>query len=552
MDSSLAVRPYRSIRVRMFVFSVLVTLLPTFGMGWFWFDLTRKATSEKFEQKLLDSAGYAEREITIWLKERSFELRTFAGSSLIRDYVNRNRQEDSPGPRKEEPKSPATFVRISNYLSLIRDQYRDYRALMLLDTSGRATASSSGERTDKPVAIPENWKKQFEHQHVFASDVYVPAGEQEFALLVGVPLFSEQNSQHIGFLVVEILSKNISQVLRTCLPESESSKNSYAIDLLSGNGQPIASTLFIAHGQSRTIPENDKQRLFSHPRVLQEYYAGSNERILGIVMPFSELPWRIVASGQYDSMYSGLIAARDRILLITLLLTIVIGGLAAIVATQIITPLKALTRGVLNVAQGDLDASVPVHSSDELGIVADSFNSMVRRLKEDQLKLELLAITDSLTGLANRKQIMLNLHQQIEHFKRYSSESSVLMLDIDHFKMINDTHGHLVGDTVLVQLAQIFQETLRSLDSAGRYGGEEFLVILGQTNLGQAMQIAERLRQKVERHLFTSDEIRLHVTVSLGVTEIKEVDLSPSEIIHKADTALYEAKHQGRNKVVAG
>jgi diguanylate cyclase (GGDEF)-like protein len=124
------------------------------------------------------------------------------------------------------------------------------------------------------------------------------------------------------------------------------------------------------------------------------------------------------------------------------------------------------------------------------------------------------------------------------------------MIDIDHFKTINDRHGHLAGDAVLMQLAQIFREALRSIDIAGRYGGEEFLVILGQTGIRKAVMTAERIRSAVEQHEFIHQNLRLHVTISAGVAEITPADDSEKSLIGRADHALYKAKGAGRNRVV--
>jgi len=163
-----------------------------------------------------------------------------------------------------------------------------------------------------------------------------------------------------------------------------------------------------------------------------------------------------------------------------------------------------------------------------------------------------MATTDSLTGLANRKLIMADLVAHLEHHRRYGTDFSLLMIDIDYFKRINDSHGHLVGDAVLVQLAQVFKEILRSLDSAGRYGGEEFLIILGQIDNRQALQTAERIRQVVDQHEFVCGEVSIHATVSIGVAGALVEEGSSTGLIDRADKALYEAKAGGRNRVMQG
>jgi diguanylate cyclase (GGDEF)-like protein len=128
---------------------------------------------------------------------------------------------------------------------------------------------------------------------------------------------------------------------------------------------------------------------------------------------------------------------------------------------------------------------------------------------------------------------------------------SVLMLDIDHFKAINDELGHLAGDAVLRDMARILREGLRSVDSVGRYGGEEFVLILPQTRPPEARQTAERLRQEIARHEFKTGDRITHITVSVGVATFPSDDVdSASTLLRQADLALYRAKEQGRNRVM--
>jgi diguanylate cyclase (GGDEF)-like protein len=153
------------------------------------------------------------------------------------------------------------------------------------------------------------------------------------------------------------------------------------------------------------------------------------------------------------------------------------------------------------------------------------------------------SLRDHLTGLANRRFLNMQLEKSVKAAKRYREKLSVIMLDIDHFKLFNDRHGHLQGDRLLVKLAGILVEEMRSSDYVFRYGGEEFLVILPQTDLATACDAAERLR--------TSVESVAGVTISLGVSTYKDTMQEDEELIRAADTALYQAKQRGRNRVVA-
>lgn len=175
-------------------------------------------------------------------------------------------------------------------------------------------------------------------------------------------------------------------------------------------------------------------------------------------------------------------------------------------------------------------------------------------LKTVRLTEELarLAVTDPLSGLANRRRFMEALHAEIERTRRSGRPFSLLMLDIDHFKRVNDTYGHNVGDKVIVALAKTVAAGVREIDTAGRLGGEEFGIILADTGLEGAIIAAERLRRAVEAMVVpTEDGTPLRVTVSIGAAERGRDETAPEELLRRADTALYTSKNSGRNKVTA-
>lgn len=159
-----------------------------------------------------------------------------------------------------------------------------------------------------------------------------------------------------------------------------------------------------------------------------------------------------------------------------------------------------------------------------------------------------MAITDGLTNLCNRKQLDTLLAEEVPRAQRYNRELSLLMLDIDHFKSINDTYGHLTGDSVLRALAAILQKRVRPNDKLGRYGGEEFCAILPETSLASAVKIAEDLRQLVAEHRFMAESQELKVTISVGVA-VLAAGMVPTDLCRRADEMLYRAKHNGRNRV---
>jgi len=162
-----------------------------------------------------------------------------------------------------------------------------------------------------------------------------------------------------------------------------------------------------------------------------------------------------------------------------------------------------------------------------------------------QREAEKMAETDPLTNIYNRRKFSELLDQEIERVERYNRSLAVILLDIDHFKRINDTFGHDAGDSVLKKISRLIRENIRSVDTLARYGGEEFVIILPETTLKKAMTVAERIRRVIERKSF--DTVG-HITISAGVSIFEESDNKQS-IVKKADRGLYIAKSEGRNRV---
>jgi len=170
--------------------------------------------------------------------------------------------------------------------------------------------------------------------------------------------------------------------------------------------------------------------------------------------------------------------------------------------------------------------------------------------KKAERALEKLAQIDELTGLANRRHFMLMAEQELSRMVRYGGVLSVLMMDIDHFKQVNDTYGHHTGDLVLRELGRLCRDTLRDVDFVGRIGGEEFAVMLPQTNGTRALEVAERLRQAIERAEVPLERgLPLHFTLSIGVTTMCDGNANIDSLLDQADKALYRAKRGGRNRV---
>lgn len=175
---------------------------------------------------------------------------------------------------------------------------------------------------------------------------------------------------------------------------------------------------------------------------------------------------------------------------------------------------------------------------------------MLRTIEEQRRELERLATIDELTGLYNRRYFFQRFQEELDRAHRYGSQASLLLLDLDHFKKVNDNHGHRAGDAVLSGVADVIRASLRSSDLAGRYGGEELSILALGTNLQQGTAFADRLRASIEVYPFAiGGGQALNVTCSIGVAAVSANCASVEEAFLRADQALYQAKKLGRNHV---
>ncbi|RKE23742.1 diguanylate cyclase (GGDEF)-like protein [Paraburkholderia sp. BL23I1N1] len=196
--------------------------------------------------------------------------------------------------------------------------------------------------------------------------------------------------------------------------------------------------------------------------------------------------------------------------------------------------------------------SVSPALADHLREAVERTERALQELQRTNEKLEHMAATDPLTGVANRRQFIQSVEAEIARAKRHGAPFSLLALDLDHFKSINDSYGHQAGDQVLQRFVRKCMEAIRPYDGVARVGGEEFMVLLPQAALDTARTIGERLRASVAGEPFdTGTSGSVAVTVSVGVSEFGRDGQTIDALLRTADERLYRAKHQGRNCVVA-
>jgi diguanylate cyclase (GGDEF)-like protein len=170
------------------------------------------------------------------------------------------------------------------------------------------------------------------------------------------------------------------------------------------------------------------------------------------------------------------------------------------------------------------------------------------QLQEDMLRLRQLAETDFMTGLMNRRSFLTVADDAVAFCRRYKRQMATLMIDIDHFKKINDTHGHAAGDDAIKSIADIINQSIRTTDKAARFGGEEFVVLLREIDQETAVLLADRIRTSIESATVRHGDVVIPITVSVGLAMFDESDRDVQDVIERADQGLYVAKKTGRNR----
>lgn len=237
---------------------------------------------------------------------------------------------------------------------------------------------------------------------------------------------------------------------------------------------------------------------------------------------------------------------------------------------MILTPVLELNQATQTVASGQYDIRVNVKRQDEIGALAEGFNYMLHvirgnikslhdrmdELQKAKEQIEHMAITDELTGLYNRRYLFESLEKMLAAARRYNKNLGLILIDIDHFKKVNDTYGHQVGDSALRNVAERLQQSCRDSDLLARYGGEELVMVLPETDLEQTYSVAQKLRGIIEKtaiRMEGHDDLR--ITISLGVSELRNLgnilsrDIDVGTLLEAADLGLYMAKSNGRNRV---
>ena len=541
MASRLTYLRLPSVRNRILFFAVLVTLLPSVGLGWVYFNQAEKALLESSQREMLGTVAQVQREFDLWLKELAYDIRAFSSSYILSEGMENYLAMRGEGAEKDLSDGGTQLAKMESYLSLVHSQFNGYRRLLIFDSEANLlTQSPKGAGS---ISLPDDWQDQVKTKRIIVAEIREPQREAS-SILAAVPVLSGDGTI-LGLLGAEVKLDALTNIMIASLAREDIQTRSAELLLVGAEGKVLLST-------ENQLAAKHQRAVFKHSlpsNELGEYLNNQGVPVVGILTPISGFPWSIVMEKGREQILSEVMNLRKKTIVVVGALVTMIGFFAYLLARGIISPLERLTEAAKRVADGDLDVQVPVKRDDELGTATQVFNDMVNQLKQSRKRLEQLSTKDSLTQLANRRHTLQKLADHLARFHRNGTPFSVLLVDADHFKRINDSAGHVVGDKVLRELGATFKRMLRTVDSAGRYGGEEFLIILDQTRGEEAVLTAERIRLAVESTTVAAEENIARFTVSIGVAEIS-VGETEDQLIMRADAALYEAKREGRNRSV--
>ena len=528
-----------TVRSKILVFAILVTLIPTGITAWVSYSQNRKALEEKISQELLSASSQSAREMDVWLKERLYDLRVFASSYEVTENLVRG-SERSP-----------KHGRLNDYLNSVRERLTDYEELVVVNTQGRVVGTSASQV--RPIQLPADWARELTTNDALVGKTYWDRSLGKGILVVAVPV-QRADGRMMGALAARLNLRGVENGLRAFAPST--SGQMYLMDL---DGSLIASSNTSSAQVMRTkLNQKVLDRLKAREGAIVEYESFVETDVVGSLRRVSRVRWAILAEIPADTAYWQALRFRNMTLLVVGGLLLVVSAVAYRLGVLIVRPLERLTKGAAEVANGDLAVDLPA-AKGEVGDLTLVFNHMVERLRHGRQELdavnerlrrqneelERLSTVDALTGLHNRRFLTQRLSDELLRSYREKCAFTVLMADVDEFKKYNDAFGHPAGDEVLRKVASILLSATRAVDCTARYGGEEFAVLLTDTVGEGALQVAERIRARVAAEEFPGRTI----TISIGMAEFPVHGHSAEAVISRADEALYAAKRAGRNRI---
>ena len=549
-------RPSLSLSSRITLLGFAGTLLTSLAVTWISTHSTHAFLSERIHQEFPATLSGARDRLQLWYSQRRLDIDTFSRSTTLVDNLARSQR----GPA--EPRS-ASDQEIHQYLSYVLESFEHYEALFVLGPDGRLRLW-----VGRRLALPDRVRARLARVADSRVGDAFPLAGRRFQV-ASAPIVAAPD-RRLGSLHALLRVESVEPLL-----QAEDGRG--RIFLVGRDGRYLTDSLDRSAGEAYTRPLPEPRQA----AVVEDYRNEAGESVVGSALRFDQFQWAIVLEEPYAEAFAPVVRVIWRVLGINLAIVTLFGLIAFQVASSIARPIRELSEGVRRVGEGETDVVIMGSSTpDEIGLLTRTFNRMTARLHRDGLELERtrnevetankrlraqndelqrvnkaleeLSTTDGLTKLYNHRYFQDQLTREIKRAERTREELSLILVDIDDFKRLNDEHGHSAGDVVLRSIADVMKENVRDIDLLARYGGEEFALLATQTSLQGAAGLAEKIRVAVGEATipieFEDEIVRLRTTVSIGVARFRG---DRRAFFNDADRALYRAKASGKDCVVA-
>jgi len=520
-------------------------------LGLLSFRQNEKLINDNVKRELRILARHASRELDAWLNQNIHEANSLTSARIIVGALS-NAANLHNGHIKTSPEI------LTQYLRSLHKKLETIVELTVLDTNKQVLASSA-KHYQLNTPFQSNWLTDKITHNPAISPPLLHDQFKTVIVSIALPIIS-YDDYILGQLVLTYDLKQIKSELKSS-PKTFSGE----IFLLDSDGNVLL-TSHTDITEPLSLDSSALDFLQNYPGEVITFQDFSQENVLGLAYKAKKLPITVVAGKHHQDVYATWIEQRDLFFILVGISILIVASIAMYLGHSIVTPLQKLIDATEQIVKGNLDIPIAeVKQKDEVGMLARMFNVMTEKLRQSQSKilaankamqqknqlLEKLSITDGLTGLYNRNKLNLIIKDQLLRFKRNERPFSVLMIDVDHFKELNDKLGHVVGDEILAAVAKNLMQSIRSIDFAARYGGDEFIIILTETTVQDALITAERIRSQTSEIECKTINESIEVTLSIGVIQSESKDSSPTTVISRVDHALYEAKRAGRNQAFA-
>ena len=541
----------KSIKSKIIVFSVLATLIPSVGLGVLSFQQNEVMINENVTRELRALANHASRELDLWTKDQVYIARELSTSKILIDGLSLADQSHKNN-LLSQPKI------LEHYLKSVHNKLETVLELTVVDTEGEVIASTIDSESLIPPPLQKNWPKYAFIQ----GNVIIPPHwntlHSTATFSISVPILSIDDFI-LGALIVTFDLHNVQSSLKD--PIKSPPGDVLLLDK-SGRVMLASNNLALDTNQPATLDSQVLQRLQDNPGESEIFEGLHQQKMIGLAYISEKPPITIIASRSYESIYAAWIQQRNLFIGFISALLLIVTTIAFKMGHAIVVPLERLISATEKIVKGDLNVELNTTQRNEMGQLTQMFNQMTDKLRQNQSEinaasaamqlknqlLETLSITDSLTGLYNRNKLNLIINDQLARYARNKRPFAVLMIDVDYFKTLNDSLGHIAGDEILTAVANKIIHCIRSVDFAARYGGDEFILILTETTVDEAMKTAERIRSQVASVHCNAINQTVEVTLSIGIIQSEPEDTSLTILLSRVDSALYEAKHAGRNQ----